>query len=63
LDGGGKRGGARLIYYYHNEQIPVFLLSVYAKNHKANLTQAERNVMKSLVPALIAGYLRKREEN
>jgi hypothetical protein len=55
LAGAGKRGGARVIYYYRNERLPVFLLSAYAKNRKANLSRAERNAMKRLVPAL-AGY-------
>jgi hypothetical protein len=47
-----------VIYYYHNERLPVFLLAAYAKNEKANLTQAERNAMKRLVPMLVAGYPR-----
>ena len=59
LPGMGKRGGARVIYYYHNEHLPVFVLSAYAKNRKANLSKAERNEMKRLVPALVAGYPRK----
>lgn len=59
LEGGGKRGGARVIYYYHDERLPVFLLSAYAKNRKANLSRSERNAMKSLVPKLVAGYIRK----
>jgi hypothetical protein len=59
LEGMGKRGGARVIYYYHNERLPVFLLSAYAKNRKANLSKAERNAMKLLVPTLVAGYPRK----
>jgi len=58
-EGMGKRGGARVIYYYHNERLPVFLLSAYAKNRKANLSRAERNAMKRLVPILVAGYPRK----
>ena len=28
----GKSGGVRVIYYFHNEQFPIFLLTVYAKN-------------------------------
>jgi hypothetical protein len=59
LEGMGKRGGARVIYYFHNERLPVFLLSAYAKNRKANLSNAERNAMKHLIPALVAGYARK----
>jgi len=30
-----------VIYYYHSERLPVFLLAAYAKNEKANLTKAE----------------------
>lgn len=45
LPGRGKRGGARLIYYFHSERVPVFLLAAYGKNEKANLTKAERNAI------------------
>lgn len=58
LAGRGKRSGARVIYYYHSERLPVFLLAAYAKNEKANLSSAERNTMKRLVPMLVAGYPR-----
>ena len=58
-EGMGKRGGTRVIYYYHSERLPVFLLTAYPKNRKANLSKAERNAMKRLVPILVAGYLRK----
>ena len=54
--GRGKRGGVRVIYYFHNESLPLFLLSVFAKNEKASLTKAERNEMKALLPRLVAGY-------
>ena len=56
LAGRGKRGGARVIYYFHNEHLPVFLLAAYGKNEKENLSMAERNAMKRLIPALVAGY-------
>jgi hypothetical protein len=56
LGGRGKRGGARVIYYYHNERLPVFLLAAYGKNEKANLSMAERNAMKRLIPGLVTGY-------
>lgn len=54
--GRGKRGGIRVIYYYHNDLLPLFLLSVFAKNEKDNLTRAERNDMKALLPRLVLGY-------
>lgn len=49
-----------MVYYYHSEDLPLFLLSVFAKNEKANLSQAERNEVRQLVPRLVAGYLRRR---
>ena len=60
--GRGKRGGTRAIYYYHNESLPLFLLNVFAKNEKANLTKAERNEMKRLLPRLVAGYRKRMAE-
>ena len=58
LPGGGKRGGARVIYYFHNESLPVFLLAAYGKSGKANLTKAERNAIAKLVPMLVVEYAR-----
>jgi mRNA-degrading endonuclease RelE of RelBE toxin-antitoxin system len=58
--GKGKRGGVRVIYYFHNEAFPLLLLTVYAKNQKANLTKAERNDLKKLVPILVKNYAKGR---
>ena len=58
----GKRGGTRAIYYYHDQSLPLFLLNRFTKNEKANLTKAERNEMKALLPHLIAGYRKRREK-
>ena len=43
--GKGKSGGARVIYFFRAPSGPVFLLDVYAKNEKANLTQKEWNTL------------------
>lgn len=32
--GKGKRGGARGIYYFHSEAMPLFLLSAYSKTRR-----------------------------
>jgi len=40
LEGRGKRGGARVIYFYHDVDMPLFLLEAYAKNEQSNLSQA-----------------------
>lgn len=41
--GKGKSGGVRIIYYYHNGTMPLFLLTVFGKGEKANLSKSERN--------------------
>lgn len=41
---------ARVICYFDNEGIPLFLLAAHGKNEKANPTMAERNTMKPIVP-------------
>lgn len=60
--GKGKRGGVRVIYYFHSEVIPVFMLDIYAKNVKENLTMGERNAMKKRVPLLVETYRRRRSQ-
>jgi len=51
-EGSGTSGGYRIIYYYHSERIPLFLLACFGKNEKANLTKAERNQMRKLTAIL-----------
>ncbi len=54
--GRGKRGGARVIYYFHSAALPVFLVTVYAKSKREDLTQANRNSFKRLVDDLVSPY-------
>jgi hypothetical protein len=52
----GKSGGVRVIYYYHNLQFPLFLLTVFTKNERENISQSEKNELKRLIPILIEEY-------
>lgn len=52
----GKSGGARVIYILRNEGFPIFLVAVYAKNEKANLTKAERNELAKLAHTIFEKY-------
>lgn len=54
--GKGKRGGIRVIYYYYNETIPLFLLTVFGKNEKDNLSKAERNELAKLTKKILESY-------
>jgi len=51
--GRGKSGGVRVIYYYHNESMPLFLLSVFGKSEKSNLSKSERNGLAKITSLLI----------
>jgi mRNA-degrading endonuclease RelE of RelBE toxin-antitoxin system len=55
----GKSGGVRVIYYYHDERIPLYLLTVFGKNERANLSKADRNSLAGLVSILVATALEK----
>lgn len=55
--GRGKRGGVRVIYYYHSELMPLYLLAIFAKNEQANLSKADRNGMAKLVDLLVAIWI------
>jgi hypothetical protein len=47
-DGGGKSGGFRSIHFYApGRGLPVFLLTVFAKNEKDNLTPSEAAQMQA----------------
>lgn len=56
----GKSGGLRTIHFFGGVDIPVFLLAVYAKNTKANLTKAERNQLADYLPRAAEEYRRTR---
>lgn len=57
--GRGKSGGVRVIYYFHSERIPLYLLTIFAKNERADLNQKERNDLARLVEVLIETALGK----
>ena len=48
----GKSGGARVIYYFLDRRDRIYLLLVYAKGVKDDLTRAEENELRSLAKAL-----------
>ena len=60
LEGRGKRGGARVIYYFHSDEMPLFALTAFAKNERADLSQEDRNALRRLTRVLVDTYRRKR---
>jgi hypothetical protein len=54
--GKGKSGGYRVVTYYAGKDMPVFLLGVFGKGEKDNLTQAEKNELKEALGQITASY-------
>ncbi len=53
----GKSGGVRVIYYVHSEAMPLYLLTLFAKSERANLSKAERNALADMVELLAQFWL------
>ena len=54
--GRGKSGGARVIHFYHDDTMPLFLLFGYAKNVKGTLNRSEVNDLAKIVRQLVNAY-------
>jgi hypothetical protein len=54
--GKGKSGSVRVIYYFYNSSLPLFLLTLFGKDEKSNLSQAEVNELARLVILLRQNY-------
>jgi hypothetical protein len=52
--GRGKSGGVRIIYFVVSRRGVIYLIDIYAKSEKENLTDAERREIHKLVVALEA---------
>lgn len=55
--GRGKSGSYRVVTFYTGEDIPVFLMDVYAKGEKINLSARERVELKKELETFVEEYL------
>lgn len=55
-EGSGKNGGYRTVYVFGGTHMPNFLLTVFAKNEKDNLTPTEPAAAVALGKQLLANY-------
>ena len=51
----GKRGGSRVIYYWHVAEDHIYLLTLYGKGVKDDLTPAERAAWRKVVEEIKNG--------
>jgi hypothetical protein len=54
LKGRGKRGGGRVIYWYHSEGYPAALLTVFAKSEAPDLTVTQQRGFAAIGAAVLA---------
>jgi mRNA-degrading endonuclease RelE of RelBE toxin-antitoxin system len=47
--GRGKRGGVRVIYFWHAASETILMLFVYPKNERGDLTAAQREALRRVV--------------
>lgn len=59
----GKRSGIRIIYFYGGDHMPIFLIAVYGKNEKADMSPAEKKAATKFVKALEKEYKTKRSQS
>lgn len=59
--GGGKSGGYRTVHYFGGTDVPVFLLQLYAKNERADLTAAQRNTLRTVLATIAQEYRDRRD--
>lgn len=58
----GKSGGVRVVYYFHSEIMPLYLLTVFGKSEKANLSGEERRDLAKAVRELVAYWIKRHEQ-
>ena len=54
--GKGKSGGYRTITFYSGEHLPVFLITVFSKGERSNLSKSERNRLGVTTKAIVNEY-------
>jgi hypothetical protein len=50
--GMGKRGGVRAVYYFQTRAGIVYMLDIYAKSEKVDLTHADKRELRAIVSLL-----------
>jgi hypothetical protein len=49
VDGRGKRGGVRIIYYWMTENEQLYMMYIFPKNTQENLTDAQTKALRQIV--------------
>jgi hypothetical protein len=61
--GRGKSGGVRVIYYFYDEDNPLYAIFLYGKNEQANLTPEQKKEVAALAATIKAAAKARRRES
>jgi hypothetical protein len=56
LAGRGKRGGGRVVYWFHSPDVPIMLLLVFAKNAADDMSAIQRKHLTTLAETLLHSF-------
>jgi len=57
----GKSGGVRVIYYFHSDFMPLYLLTLYTKAERSNLSKSDKAELAKLTEILVNNWKAKRQ--
>lgn len=60
--GKGKRGGVRVIYFYGGDHMPIFMIAIYSKSEKSDMTSPEKKAARKFIETLKKQYQAKRTQ-
>jgi hypothetical protein len=60
-EGMGKRGGSRVVYFFYDEDAPIYLLQIYAKGAKSDLSNDDKKSLRAAASTLKAVVTRNRK--
>jgi hypothetical protein len=58
--GRGKSGGVRAIYYFYDENTPLYVIFLYGKNEQTDLSPAQKKEVKAFAAIIKSAAIRKR---
>jgi hypothetical protein len=56
MQGRGKRGGARVIYFFYGRNAPIYLLMVYAKGVRENIAPEAKKAVREFAARIKQVY-------
>ena len=51
-----QAGAPRVVFYYAGQDVPIFLLNVFTKGDRANLSKAEQNELRVILGKMADAY-------